>query len=130
MVFPAHLVLAAALLALSPAAAPDDAGQMTKAQVMAGLYGRILGAASQCKSIAAGRVDQLTEKASSHLKSIARDEADASVAGERLLGAVDDGKQEVSSGRTTCTQATAELDNLDHELSLRPLTLPKAGSAR
>jgi hypothetical protein len=95
---------------------------------MADLYGRILGAASQCRSIAASRVEATTAKASAHLKAIAHDGTDAAMAGRRLLGAVGDGKQEVASGRTTCVQAAAELDNLEHELSMRPLKLPKDGN--
>lgn len=124
MSFPLHLVLAAAVLVSSPGFAAADAGP-SKAQVMADLYGRILGAASQCRSIAAGRVEEATASASAHLKAISRDHADTAAAGQRLLGAVGDGKEEVASGRTTCVQAAAELDNLEHELSSQPLRLPK-----
>jgi hypothetical protein len=104
-------VLLAAALALTQAQAP------TRAESLAELYGRTLGAAAECKDIARPRIDAAARAAAAHVKKVAKSEAERSAAGRILAANADRGGRDVRSGFVTCAQAESELGNLERDLA-------------
>ncbi|HUZ73970.1 MAG TPA: hypothetical protein VMU87_13385 [Stellaceae bacterium] len=94
-----------------------QAPMLTKAESLAELYGRTLGAAAECKSIAHPRIDATAAAAAAHVKALAKDDAERTAAGRILAANVDRGGRDVQNGLVTCTQAESELSNLEHELA-------------
>jgi hypothetical protein len=87
-----------------------------KAELLADLYGRTLGAAAFCPSIARERLDHVATVASDHLKALATTPAESAAIGARLADATARGGRDVASGAVTCAQAESELGNLAHDL--------------
>ena len=110
MILPPFIVVPA-FLVLAQADAP------TKAEDLAEIYGRTLGAAAACSNIARPRVDAAEAAASAHLKTLAANEGERAVAGRILADNVDRGGRDVADGLTTCAQAESELADLEHELA-------------
>jgi hypothetical protein len=102
-------MFAAILVAQSPAA--------DRAEGLAGLYGETLGAAAACPALAPARLEALAQKASARIKAVARDKAEAEVAGTALADGIAHGRREIESGRETCAQAESEFADLEHELA-------------
>lgn len=84
---------------------------------VAALYGRTLGAASECPEIGADRLKAVTEKVLAHLRDLAPDRDERELVGQRFSGAIDEGAQAVRNGETICAQAADDLGNLDYELT-------------
>jgi hypothetical protein len=115
-----------AALADAPPPPPSKAGIALE---LAELYGRTLGAASQCPDIAQDRVRAVTAKAGAHLRTLATGPDAGALVGQRFTDAISRGASEVQSGETTCVQASADFGNLDHELASDAPAAPGAGAA-
>jgi hypothetical protein len=103
-----------ALIGLLPAPA---FAEEARAVATAELYGRTLGEASQCKEVAALRLEAAATRAAAHIKTIAgTGAATRGAAGARFDAAMQAGAAAIHDGAVTCAQAAAELDNLEHEL--------------
>ncbi len=89
----------------------------TKAESLAELYGRTLGAAAACEKIGRPRIDAAAAAASAHIKALAKDDVGRTAAGRILADNVDRGGRDVQDGLITCAQAESELSNLEHELA-------------
>lgn len=111
---PIPVIVAAFVLVQAP---PIQAPQITQSEGLAELYGRTLGAASQCPDVARQRIDDATAKASARIKTLAANDAERTAAGTVLARAADVGSRDVESGATTCVQAESELANLERELA-------------
>jgi hypothetical protein len=94
---------------------PPDAAALAALDVAA-VYGRTLGAASECPAIPSDRVDAIARKAQAHLRLLAPRANDQATVGQRFSDALYQGASDVRDGQTICAQAEADLGNLDHEL--------------
>ena len=89
-----------------------------KAETLATLYGRTLGAAADCPGISRERLEAAATQVSAHLKAMAQgDEAAQAAAGTELARSIDRGNRDVRSGVLTCAQAESEFGNLEHDLA-------------
>ncbi|HXQ51934.1 MAG TPA: hypothetical protein VN802_12620 [Stellaceae bacterium] len=102
------LSLAVLLVAQSPPAG--------KAQSLADLYGQTLGAAAECKTIAAARLVAVAEKAAERIKALTGGDEAAAAAATSLGDGIERGHRAVASGAESCAQAASEFANLEHEL--------------
>ncbi|HZT52710.1 MAG TPA: hypothetical protein VFA22_12280 [Stellaceae bacterium] len=103
------VALAAFVLAQAP--------QPGAAEALAGLYGRALGAASECQGIARERLEAAAQAAAAHVKALAKNGAAQQAAGAELARGVDRGSRDVKSGALTCDQAESEFGNLERDLA-------------
>ena len=88
-----------------------------KAEALASLYGRTLGAAAGCTGITRERLETAAARASAHLKAMTQGEAAQSAAGAELARSIDRGNRDVRTGAITCAQAESEFGNLEHDLA-------------
>jgi len=105
----ATALLAAVVLAQAPAPG--------KAEALAALYGRTLGAAAECTGITRERLEAAAAQASAHVKAVAPGEAAQAAAGAELARGIDRGNRDVRTGVITCAQAESEFGNLEHDLA-------------
>lgn len=119
----------AALADIPPPPPVPPAPEAGIALEFAGLYGRTLGAASECSDIPHDRVDAVADKAQAYLRNLAKGDDSRAMIGQRFSEALYQGASSVRTGQTICAQAEADLDNLDHELS-GDAPAPSPGSDR
>jgi hypothetical protein len=93
-----------------------QAPQTGKAELLADVYGRTLGAASQCTAIGRDRLGHVATIAAAHLKTLPPPPGGEAAIGARLTDAMARGGRDVASGAVTCAQAESELGNLEHDL--------------
>jgi hypothetical protein len=90
--------------------------QLSNAQTIAGLGGRILGAGKAC-GVDGNRLARSGEKVLTVSKARANSDRDRSAAVSLFMDAYNAGISEVSAGRTSCSTARSAVADLESKLS-------------
>jgi hypothetical protein len=111
-------VVIAALAVATVVTLVDASGaiEITPAQVAAEQYGRVLGAAAECRTIDRGRIGAATHAASVTVRGMVKSDAEF----DRLRGSFADaaalGGEAVRTGNENCADAEAALKSLEQRV--------------